>query len=308
MKRILYISSNLIALIFLLTSCETTITPELQKAENVLAIDAWINNKPEPQVINVMMTQTYFDNSLPPGVSNATVQVENITEGRLLVFTESVEQKGAYVWTPLSNSDLLGKPGDQFRLTIIANGETYEASSYMGRVPQIDSVTFEFQEKNSFQPDSYIAQFWAKDPVGTGDTYWIRAIKNDTLLNKPSEINLAFDAGFTGGGNFDGVEFIPPIREGINPNDTDDNDKALSPYDFGDSVYVEINSITLSAFNYLTEVQTQTDRPGGFGELFSSPLANVSTNINNTDSNGSKAVGFFNVAAVSGNGKKLALK
>jgi hypothetical protein len=49
----------------------------------------------------------------------------------------------------------------------------------------------------------------------------------------------------------------------------------------------------------------QTDRPGGFAELFSTPLANVSTNVTNLDPNGTKAVGFFNVSAVSGLGKKL---
>jgi len=191
---------------------------------------------------------------------------------------------------------------------IQAAGESYESFTKMGRVPVIDSVTFTFQEANSFQPDSYIAEFWAKDPVGSGDTYWIRATKNDTLLNKPSEINLAYDAGFSSGGNFDGITFIPPIRSDINPYVEDANKKQLSPYSAGDSVYVEINSISVSAFNYLQQVVTQTDRNGGFGELFSAPLANVSTNIDNTKENGKKAVGFFNVAAVSGNGKKLLIK
>jgi hypothetical protein len=51
-------------------------------------------------------------------------------------------------------------------------------------------------------------------------------------------------------------------------------------------------------------VAIQTDRPGGFAELFSTPLANVSTNITNANVNGSKAVGFFNVSAVSSAGKK----
>jgi len=303
MKKLFYTSFSLIAIVFALTSCETVIHPELQKAEDVLVVDAWINNKAGAQTIKVMMTQPYFDSTLPPGVSGATVQVENLTSGKVMMFNES-STKGDYVWNPATTSERVGNPGDEFRLTILAKGETYEALSYMGRVPVIDSITFKFEEKNAFLPDSYIAEFWATDPAGSGDTYWIRATRNDTLLNNAGDINLAFDAGFSAGGNFDGVDFIPPIRQGISPYDTKDN-KILSPYEPGDSVYVEINSITIGAFNYLTEVVTQADREGGFAELFATPLANVSTNINNANPNGKKAVGFFNVAAISGAGKRL---
>jgi hypothetical protein len=70
-------------------------------------------------------------------------------------------------------------------------------------------------------------------------------------------------------------------------------------------VYVEINSITVQAFDYLQQVQVQTDRPGGFGELFARPVSNVSTNIVNLNKNGKKALGFFNVAAVTGRGQRF---
>ena len=39
--------------------------------------------------------------------------------------------------------------------------------------------------------------------------------------------------------------------------------------------------------------------------LFATPLANVSTNIKNVNANGSKVLGFFNVAAVSVAGKRF---
>jgi hypothetical protein len=73
-------------------------------------------------------------------------------------------------------------------------------------------------------------------------------------------------------------------------------------------VNVQIHSITLASFNYLSELTIQTDRPGGFSELFAKPLANVSTNITNANANGSKVVGFFNVAAVSSLGKRYTKK
>ena len=63
------------------------------------------------------------------------------------------------------------------------------------------------------------------DLPGLGNTYWIKATKNGTLLNKPRELNLAYDAAFAKGSNFDGYTFIQPIRNGINPNEVDDDDR-----------------------------------------------------------------------------------
>jgi len=292
-------------LLVVLVSCEDQIDPTLESAESQVVVDAWLNNKAGQQVINITLSQNYFDNTLPPGLSGATVVVRNLRSGRLFSFIET-NTDGDYRWTPAAPADRLGQPGDQFELDIQLGNERFVAESRMGRVPAIDSVTFSFEEDDAFLPDSsYTAEFWAVDPAGSGDTYWIRAYKNGQLLNKPSEISVAFDAGFSNGGNFDGITFIPPLRTSINPFDEDENEEILSPYKIGDSVYVELNSITEEAFNFLNEVRIQTDRPGGFSELFAAPIANVSTNIRNTNANGRRVLGFFNVAAVSGAGKRL---
>lgn len=290
---------------FLFFACEDRISPSLEKANPVLAVDAWINNKNEKQIVRLTQTQPYFQNSVPEGVSGALVTITD-NEGRNYLFNEDFNKAGDYTWTPPTSSVVFGKIGNSYRLVVqLQNGETYQATSYMGRVPVIDSVTLAFEEKNAFQPDSYIAEFWSTEPAGSGDTYWIKAFKNGTLLNKPAEINIAYDAGFSAGGNFDGVTFITPKRRGVNPNEVDENDEAISPYQPGDSLNVEIHSISIQAFNYLNEVTIQTNRPGGFSELFSTPIANVSTNIFNVNKNGPVAVGFFNVSAVSSKGKRF---
>lgn len=286
-----------------LTSCEDVISPELEYADPVLVIDAWLTDQPGDQTITVMQTQTYFDNSLPPGVSGATVSVIDDL-GNIFEFQESTVKKGDYVWSPVA-SEVIGKAGRKYTLIVEYDNETFIASSRMGRVPVIDSLSFIFEEENAFIPDSYFAEFWATDLAGPNDTYRIKTWKNGVLLNKPSELNLAYDAGFSAGGNFDGVAFITPIRRGINPFEEDDNDEFVSPYVPGDSVYVEIHSITVEAFNFLSEVAIQTDRPGGFSELFATPLSNVSTNIFNENPNGKSVLGFFNVSSVSALGKKF---
>jgi hypothetical protein len=285
------------------TACEDTIDPRLEQAPSVLVVDAWITNQERTQVIKLSKTQSYFDNSRPPAVRNATVLVTD-NEGNSFPFTE--RNPGEYVWDPAQNGQLsFGRIGNQYRLFIQAEGKEYEAFSQMNRVPPIDSVTFYFEPANAFGfPDSWFSEYWVTDIPGRGDTYWAQGWRNGQPLRRPNEIITAFDAGFSAGGNVDGIPFIAPLRRGFNPTETDADDNFLPVYMPGDSLYVELHSITVQAFDFLTQLRIQTDRPGGFGELFAQPLANVPSNIRPIGSR-DKVVGFFNTAAVSSNGARL---
>lgn len=290
-----------------LSGCDDVISVDTGSASQILNIDAWVNNKSQTQTISLTLTQDYFDNSdLPPAASGASV---TITDNNGTVFTfqeDTVANDGSYRWKPVSE-EILGETGNTYTLKVIYKGETFAASCITGRVPQIDSITFAEQEN---APDNgkyyYQAEFWAKDLTGKGDTYWIRTYKNGELLNKASELTIAYDAASTSGTDFDGVTFLSPVRKGINAKDEDDDGQPLPALLTSDSIYVEIHSLTDAAFNYINEVKTQTDKQGGLAELFTStPLANVSTNITNTSGKSSSVVGFFNVAVVSGKGKKF---
>lgn len=287
--------------VILFSSCETVIDPALESAEPVLVVDAWITDKAEPQVIKLTKTQPYFENIIPTGVAGAQIKVtDNL--GKEYVFTEG--SAGEYIWQPAAG-EYFGESGLTYTLQIIAEGESYIATTLMGRVPEIDSITFRLQEGNQFSDDLYLAEFWAVDPPERGNTYWIKTYKNEKLLNKPEEINLAYDAGFSRGGNFTGVNFISPIRTAINPFEQDENNRFKSPYVVGDSLYVELHSLSEASFDFMTQLVIQTNRPGGFAELFSTPLGNVSSNISNENPKGKKVVGYFNVASVSGFGRKF---
>jgi hypothetical protein len=286
---------------FFLLSCDDVIDPTLEKADPVLVIDAWLNNAAGEQQITLTRSQPYFENSLPSGVSGAVI---NVTDQNSKVYSFSETEPGVYVWTPAGN-EVFGEVGFTYNLSVQVGAETFISEAKMGRAPAIDSITFFLEPGGQFFDDLYQAQFWATDPLGSGDAYWIKTFKNGNQLMKPSEIITAYDAGFSKGGNFSGVPFIYPIRTAINPFDEDEDGRFLSPYLVGDSVYVQIQSVTEAAFNFLNEVRIQTDRPGGFGELFATSLANVSTNITNTNANGSKVLGFFNVGEVTGLGRKF---
>lgn len=293
MKKILYI----ITILILASSCEDVINPELIDAEPVLVVDAWVNNKNEAQNIYLTRTQPYFENVFPEKVDNATVYIED-NEGNRFDFTEN---DSAYTWQPV-NGEVLGVTGRQYLLTVEIDGEVFVSATQMGRSPEIDSIKFSYEEADDFiQTDYYIGEFVARDFEGAGDTYWIQASKNGQFLSKPNEINVAYDAGFSRGGNVDGIVFIQPIQNAVNPfdEDPDNNNQFLPPYLVNDELYVEIISISEPAFFFLNEVIIQTDRAGGFGALFAQPLANVSTNIFPADeSSDTEVLGFFNVGAV----------
>lgn len=301
MYRITTILFVALLVTLLLYSCDEVINPELEEASPVLVIDAWLNNAPGTQQIFITRSQPYFENLFPPGVSGATVQVSD-ENGKIYSFSES--KPGVYVWSPAVN-EVFGEVGLRYTLSVQAGTETFIADARMGRVPDIDSITFFLAEGGQFADDQYQAEFWAIDPLEPNDTYWIKTFKNSQQLLKPNEIVTAFDAGFSKGANFSGITFIAPLRTAINPFDEDVDGNIKSPYVVGDSIYVQIQSITEAGFNFLNEVRIQTDRPGGFSELFATPLANVATNISNVNPTGSKVLGFFNVGAVSGLGRKF---
>ncbi len=291
-----------------LFSCETTINPELDTPKEIIVVDAWVNQKMERQIIRVTRSQPYFDNAFPSKIPNLEVTVEDMDNGVTYSFLESQDY---YYWDPVDEP--FGEVGHTYRLSVTVNGETFEAFSKLGRVPPVDSVTFTYNEKDLIiKEEYYTAEFMASDPVGIGDAYWIKAWKNNTLLNKPSELNMAFDAGFSAGQAVDGQVFLIPIRKDfLNPLDKipDGNNEFYPPYLVGDSVHVEIHSLDPQAFDFLYAIYLNVNRPGGFAELFSMPLVNSPTNFQSTIENSpTNIAGFFNVSAVSSGGRKLTQK
>lgn len=295
-------NSFLLLLLIPLFSCEDEISVDLKEAPPAYVVDAWINNQSETQVITLNWTQDYFDSTPYSPVSGASVVITD-SEGNELVFNEG--EPGEYIWEPSTSSFQIDSIGVEYDLQIEVEDEIFTATSKLNRVPTVDSLIFTFQEEESpFEPEGYYAQFVATDFLGPGDSYWIKTYRNGILLNNPFDITVAFDAGFSEGGNIDGVVFIQPIQDSVTPLNEDLDE--IEPYQIGDSLYVEIHSISNEAFNFLQQVQIQTQRSGGFGEIFAQPLENVSTNIrtlNNASQN--QVIGFFNVAGIEGRGRRL---
>jgi len=266
-----------------LTACETVIDTKLDTGPIQLAVDGTLTDQPGPQTIRLTQTAAYFDNGKAPVASGATVTVIDNT-GRTFAFTDP-DNDGYYVWTP-GAKDTLGRVGNTYRLGIQYQGETYSAVSKMNRVPVIDSLIFRKEKINPLsKTEGYQAEFYARDFAGAKDYYRIKFYRNGTLQNKPGNIITLEDASFSGSANTDGLVFIRPFRQSVNPD---------SLYALNDVVKVELLSLTPEAFLFWQQFQ-QAITNGG---LFATPPANVPTNIVNANAAGKQAVGFFITSAI----------
>lgn len=281
-------STSLVALLLLLvTACEDPIDVPSSFESPRIVVDAWLTNLERPQTITLSETVDYFSAGEPPSVTDAQVQVCNINAGQCVAFVH--QNDGQYTWTPQPGASL-GKIGDTLVLGIARGEERYGSQTTIRRTARIDSISLEAETGNFALDDGIYAQLFAFDLPGRGDTYWVRAYKNDTLLNRPFEQIIAYDATFDAGADIDGTYFLTALRLGINALD---DDGFFVPYEPGDRIYVEVHSINLIAFQFLSIAVEQITNEG----IFTSPLANAPSNIFQ-ESNQEPVLGIFNVAAV----------
>lgn len=268
-------------------SCEDPIDVDSGFEGPQIVVDGWITNEPETQVISITESQDFFDNRLPTGIENAIVTVTNGTQTHF--FTHSVD--GRYEWTPPAGEGI-GVVGDELILGISIDETVLVSRTMINRVPEIDSISIFFEEEAFGADPGLFAEVYATDFPGKGDTYWVKSYRNDTLLNRPRELNIIFDATFDAGTDIDGTTFIRPLRFAVNALDDNGIPRDLNN---GDRVRSEIYSISNEAFQFLQIVQEQTSN--GDNTIFALPIANARSNI--FDQNGNPALGIFNVAAKS---------
>lgn len=285
--------------LFLLGSCTDVIDVETDPAENLLVVDGWIDNRLEPQTIRLTQSQSYFNSNFSAGVTGAEVRVDS-DNGDTFIFED--QGNGDYIWTP-TEADELGTPGTGYALTIVSEGKTYSSETIMFDAPPVDSITQELREDDLSGPDGIYTEFFARDLPGLGNTYWIKTFKNGEFLNKPSEMNLAYDAAFSAGSEVDNLIFIPPIREATNriPDDEEIDDD-LAPWEVGDEIRVEIHSISNEAFDFMGIAFEQMTN--GDNTIFAIPLANTTSNVMDMERN-EPILGFFNVAKVTSLAKTI---
>ena len=156
----------------------------------------------------------------------------------------------------------------------------------MPRITSIDSLIF---RKKTITPvskeEGYRSEFYAMDTPGAIDYYYLRYYRNGVLQNRPQDITLAYNGAFRGSADTDGLEFIRPIRQSLNPEKL---------FALKDTMRVEMRTVTADGYLFWELLKSQLQNAG----LFATPPANVPTNIRNTSATGPSAVGYFFVSPV----------
>ena len=282
--------ASLLCLIFFTCACEDVIDVELAEAEPQFVVDAWLHDMEDRiPYVSLGLSQPYFDSSQQPALSNAVIGITT-SDSTIYNLTYSPEDRLYFI------DDLQGwrqEPvGQVFDLRIDIDDVSFTAVNVKNRVPEIDSIQQELRLDDPFVDDGIFCNFFATDLLGAGDSYWIRTFKNGIYLNKPAEINIAFDAGFSPNTDVDNLVFIQLIQELNNPVD---ENFAPQPYFPGDSIRVELHSISNSAFFFMELLRDQLLNSSN--GIFAEPLANTNGNIISSD--GSEVLGFFNVSSAS---------
>ena len=238
----------------------------------LVAVDGWLESDTISTRAKVALTYTqrYTNKNKPLPVTGKNLKIVDLSTNQEYALTEDPVGSGIY----LANNIGPAYPATidrNFRLIIEADGETYTATSTVKRVPRIDSLVPTFQEKDFFiDTAGYFIEYYSRDFAGKGDFYWFKTFKNGSQFQTLNYINDEAS---------DGLPFIPPVR--INMNEV--------RYQPEDTVTIQNYSITEDAFFFLRELEEQVNNGG----LFSRPIANVRTNVLNTNPQGKKAVGYF---------------
>lgn len=270
-----------------LLACEDPVQVKLDEGATLLVVDAFINNTATTQRIRLSFSSPFFSDQKNTPVLNAQVLIRNEKTGAVVPFI--MQTQGEYTYTRDATQPF-GDLNALYSLEITHNSNLYKAQAVLRRSAGIDSVNFEVIPPSFSQPTlttkRYACRLWAKDSTGLlNDYYWIKTRRNDTLFQDVSDINLSID----GTNGEVPLAFGPP--NAFTPPSVF---LAFKTYYPKDRCHVEIHSISKDCYLFLLQARNQISNGG----LFAQTPENVRTNIITPKTTNLKAVGWFNMAAV----------
>ena len=260
-----------LGLAIFLTNCTERIELDIdQQAYARLVVDGQFTTKEGNNWIRLTKTGDYFDNQPTTPVLGATVIVHT-NNNEIIPFVQQGEE-GYY----LASDEIIGQIGNQYQLKIeleeAIGGESFYESNkeeLKSSLPP-DSIQLLYKEETQ----KWIVKAYSWDSTGV-DYYLFKVFKNGELLTDSIHEYSVWDDKYFNGNYSTGIN--------VQELDTKKEDSRLKP---GDTITLEVGSITESYFQFLKEYQIQLS---GSDPMFSGPSANISSNINNG------AIGFFSV-------------
>ena len=290
----IYIKLIIIALI--LQGCREVYYPEIEKYENILVVDGLITDQEGPHMVRLSRSFA-FDENLPDPETGAVVIIfdESMNEH---IFSE--DQPGVY----LSDKDLKGEIGRSYMLYVSTMDEQAYESEWveLRSVPEIDSVTFLFEERESSDPDEPTEGVQIKinthDPLD--QTRYYRWEWDETWeILTPIKSSYYPDEHKCWQSSHSSIIAIG-TSEHLTKDILDDfplyyisadNNRMKIKYSTEISQY----SLSREAYSYWKDLQDITQNTGS---LFDPTPAMVTGNIQNQNRDGSPVLGIFQASAV----------
>ncbi len=248
--------------IFLFYSCEEVITIDLNSADPKIVIEGTVTDRPGPYTVTITKTTDYYNPGSYPPVSGAQVSIRD-DKG----FSEQLHETTNGIYQTVN---LQGTSGRTYTLTVIAEGQTYSAVSFMPQPTEIDSLFYEKSEGGIRHKDKegYDLILRFTDEPGVEDYKRIKIYRNGNLQ----------DGYFLYNGRLsDGNEI--------------EYDRIHADFEFNDFVFVELLSIDKTTYEYYSTMSNATASSGG-NKIQTKIPANPNSNLSGD------ALGYFGAFTV----------
>ncbi|QMU28739.1 DUF4249 domain-containing protein [Adhaeribacter radiodurans] len=253
-------------LMLALTSCETVVDLDLKQSEPKLAVEAIITDQANQNTVKLTLSAPYAKNVEPTPVNDAQVIITD-NAGNTIPFIH--ETNGLYK----PATDFKGVIGRSYTLTILANGQSYTATSVLNSVPTLDKVTYEYVDgKNDDygREEGYYISTAFQDIAGVKNYYKLYVVVNGQLRQQQSSDILVTEDKLYDGSYLDDLQLFTAFAQ-------------------NDQLEVNLLSLTKEAYDFYAAMSDLANQGGLMGR---NP-ANLPTNISNG------AVGFFSTSAIS---------
>lgn len=239
---------GLVALLFVVVSCEKNIDFNLKAADPLLTVDAQIENDQAPVVV-LTKSFSYYQALTPQLLSNsfvhdAEVYMSNGTQThRLREYSVPLAPGLSAFYYGIDSSSLAtafsGATGTTYSLRIVSEGKEYNASTNIP--PQLyfpDSLWFRVAPQN---PDTSkrVLYMRATDPAGRGNYNRYFTRKN----SEPFYAGIVFNDQVT-----DGTTYTILLPQGFNRNNPPTEEENF--FTRGDTVTVKFSAIDKATYSF----------------------------------------------------------
>lgn len=261
-------------------ACREVIDFELPVDQPQLVIEGeltyWADDPAKNQVsVRVSNSGNYYDEDVIHPVTDASLQIDDLTTGNTYDLSPVEDQAGLYL-----NKSIPLALGNSYRLRVMYEGSEYESTGTILPVAELDSFSYRYREETTFLEEGYYFFFSGRTPKERGVNYYrFKIYEDDSLYNERGDYLIQSD------------EFLQA--------EIDTLQLANYAFEVGDSVRIEMYSLDKNMFRYYNELVELLFNDGG---LFSSPPRNPTTNIINTTDPENPPLGFFQISSALGGG------